>query len=147
MFWPYWISVILVALAIYGLWQLWSQFVLLALMPRSSRALSVSLLVVTRNAEASIESAVRYLLQQAELEESWQEVVIVDHGSDDLTPAILCRLAERHPLLRAVCLPAAARPVADGLALCRGEIIEILDLVSRLSDRDLHHATRLLLRK
>lgn len=147
MFWPYWMSVILVALAIYGLWQLWSQLVLFALGPHASRALTVSLLVIVRNVETTVEGEVRYLLQQAELEQSWQEVVVIDHGSDDLTPAILCRLAERHPLLTAVCLPAAARPVVDGLAFCRGEIIQILDLVSRLSARDLAPATRLLLRK
>lgn len=147
MFWPYWLSVIIVALAIYGLWQLWSQLVLFALGQHSPRALTVSLLVVVRNAETTVEGAVRYLLQQAELEESWQEIVVIDHGSDDLTPAILCRLAERHPLLTAVCLPAAARPVFDGLAFCRGEIIQILDTVSRLSARDLVQATRLLLRK
>jgi cellulose synthase/poly-beta-1,6-N-acetylglucosamine synthase-like glycosyltransferase len=147
LFWPYWMSVILVALAIYGLWQLWCQLVRFAVGPRSPRELTVSLLVVVRNAETTVEGEVRYLLQQAELEESWQEIVVIDHGSDDLTPAILSRLAERHPLLRAVCLPAAARPLTDGLALCRGEIIQILDLVGRLSAHDLAPATRLLLRK
>jgi hypothetical protein len=140
-------SVILVALAIYGLWHLWAQLVVFALAPRTAAPLTVSLLVVIRDAQTTVEGEVRYLLQQAELEEAWQEVVIVDHGSRDLTPDILLRLAERYPLLKAVCLPAAARPVADGLAFCRGEIIEVLDLVNRLPAADLAQATRLLLRK
>lgn len=147
MFWPYWMSVILVALAIYGLWHLWGQLMVYAVAQRSPRPLTVSLLVVVRDTEKTVEGDVRYLLQQAELEETWQEIVVVDHGSGDLTPAILCRLAERHPLLKAVCLSAAARPVADGLPFCRGEIIQILDLVNRLPARDLVPAARLLLGK
>lgn len=147
MFWPYWLSVLVVALAIYGLWHLWSQLLACVVLPGGPRALSVSLLIVVRNLETTVEGNIRYLLQQAELEERWQEIVVVDNGSEDLTPAILVRLAQRHPLLTAVFLPPAPRPLAEGLAHCRGEIIEILDLVNRLPARDLVQATRLLLRK
>ena len=57
------------------------------------------------------------------------------------------RLAVCYPLLKIVHLPAAARPVADAIAYCQGEVLEIIDLESRVGDADWDAAIRRLVRR
>lgn len=147
MLFPYWLTVIVVSLALYGLWHVFRDLLGLWSGSGQGRALSASLLVIVRNAEDSVEDNLRRLLYETALEPAWQEIIVADHASDDLTPAILDRLAAYYPLLRIVHLPAAARPVADAIAFCQGEILEIIDLESRVGEADWDAAIRRLVRR
>ncbi|MDR3562399.1 MAG: glycosyltransferase [Negativicutes bacterium] len=132
MFFPYITCVVLVSLALYGLWQLtrdvwqaWFQ----AGLEHSFRA---SLLLVVRNSQEQIEGMIRSLLLETAADRKWCELVVVDHASEDITPSVLDRLAAADPWIKVVHLPAAARPAAEGIALCQGELICVLDFINRL---------------
>ena len=128
---------ILLSLAVYGLWHIvqdiWGAWVAL----RGDKRICASLLMVVRDSEQQIEGMVRDLLRLMEGDSFWQEVVIVDYASTDITPAILDRLAARYSQVQAVHLSGAARPVAEGIALCHGEVVYVLDFVNRLYAEDL----------
>jgi len=145
-FLPYWLSVIFVSLALYGLWHL-ARELAAAAFSRADRPVSVSLLVIIRNAETTVEGRLRYLLRQAAEAPVWEEVVVADCGSEDLTPLILTRLASGFPLLKIVHLSAADRPVPEGMAFCQGRVVQVLDLVNRLDGDDWNAAVRTLLRR
>lgn len=130
---PYWLSVILLSLALYGLWHFCRDLCGLWVSPLPARPLTASLLVIVRNAEAVVEGQVRDLLNKIAFSSPWQEVVVVDHGSSDLTPAILTRLAAGFPILKVVCLPADAMPVGEAIPFCQGDIIHLLDMENRVS--------------
>ena len=146
MFLPYWLSVIILSLALYGLWHFCRDMCGLWSSPMPGRPLTVSLLIIVRNAEDIVEGQVRGLLHQTVFTSPWQEVVIVDHGSDDLTPAILTRLAALHPLLKIVCLTVAARPVAEAIAFCQGDIVQVLDMETRVAPAEWEAAIQRLIR-
>ncbi len=144
MHFPYWLTVIIVSLALYGLWHFGRDLLSLAFGRRPASVAGASLLILVRDTEATIEYHLRRLLYDTALEASWEEIVVVDHGSGDLTPAILDRLAAASPLLRIVHLPPEARPVGDAMSFCRGDIVVILDTVTRLKSTDLAAAARML---
>jgi hypothetical protein len=139
---PYWLTVIIVSLALYGLWHFSRDLLSLACGRRPAGAAGASLLILVRDAEATIEYHLRRLLYDTALEASWGEIIIVDHGSGDLTPAILDRLAAASPLLRVIHLPPEARPVGEAMSFCRGDVVVILDTVTRLKNIDLSAAAR-----
>jgi glycosyltransferase involved in cell wall biosynthesis len=147
LFFPYWLTVLIISLALYGLWQFGRDLLGLWSGSGRGRPLSVSLLIVVRNAEDTVEYQLRRLLGETALEPAWQEIVIVDHGSDDLTAPILDRLAAGCPRLKIVHLPLAARPIGDALAFCRGDVVQILDMVNRLESTDWDAAVRMLIRR
>jgi glycosyltransferase involved in cell wall biosynthesis len=68
----------------------------------SSPKSRVSVIVPARNEERNIERCIRSLLSQSY--ESW-ELIVVDDGSTDATPAILARLAADSPRLRVLKAP------------------------------------------
>ncbi len=144
---PYWLTVIIVTLALYGLWHFGRDLYSLTLGRRPAGPAGASLLILVRDAEITIEYQLRRLLYETALEEAWEEIVVVDHGSSDLTPAILDRLATVNPLLKILHLPAAARPLGEALSFCRGDIVVILDTVARLKTADLGAAARMLARR
>jgi hypothetical protein len=144
---PYWMTVLIVSLALYGLWHVGRDLYGLWVGRATDGAPGASLVVIVRNAEATIEDRLRFLLYETALDPAWQEIVVVDHGSDDLTPAILDRLAAYYPLLKIVHLPLAARPLAAASSYCRGGILEILDLESRIANTDWDAALRRLVRR
>lgn len=133
MFFSYTASVVLVSLALYGLWALVGEFWRMLDATPGDHARPISLIVVVRDQEQRIEGIVRYLVREIEDNRSWCDVVILDHASEDLTPAILDRLAQRYPILKVVHLSREVRPVQEGLAFCDGDLIEVLDFVNRLS--------------
>lgn len=147
MFIPYWLTVLIVSLALYGLWHFGRD--LFGLWSGSGRArpLSASLLVIVRNVEDSIEYQLRHLLGETAFETVWREIVVVDHGSDDLTAPILDRLAADCPRLKIVHLPTASRPVGEAISFCQGDVVEILDMVNRLGSTDWAAAVRMLVRR
>lgn len=109
--------------------------------PASPRAL-VSLVLVLENAEDVVEDALR----RAVLRYGWwsgatpaYELVVVDVGSTDDTPAIVERFARRHPgfirLVRVAPGTTTARAVAYAALACRGETMVTLDLASLVGKR------------
>jgi chlorobactene glucosyltransferase len=68
---------------------------------------SLSIVVPARDEERSIERCVRSLVSQRGVE---SEVIVVDDGSTDATPALLARLAAEFPALRVV----AGEPLPEG---------------------------------
>lgn len=132
MFLSYSASVIMVSLALYGLWyvikDIWNWFTTLEFV----RLPGASFVILVRNIEYEVEDLMRYLAN--EIADSGQEcdAIIVDCGSDDLTPTILKRLAGEITVLTVVSGGRAVRPVAEVLPLCRGGVVHVLDLTGRL---------------
>lgn len=147
MLFPYWLTVIIVSLALYGLWHFGRDLCALWTGSGPGRPLSASLLVIVRNAEDTVECHLRRLLGETLLDSPWREIVVVDHGSDDLTPAILDRLAAVSAVLKIVHLPPDARPVGEAMPFCCGDIVEVVDLVNRLGNADWDAAIRMLVRR
>ncbi|SDF79230.1 hypothetical protein [Sporolituus thermophilus] len=136
MFFSYTASVVLLSLALYGLWcflkDLWDWY----LAPKVFRPPSVTFLVLVKNAEQEIEDLLRYLIRELESADTDVDAVVVDCGSTDLTLPIVERLAAATETVTVLPLPASARPVAEALPLCRGKVVHVLDLTSRLRGQD-----------
>lgn len=147
MFLSYSVSVILVSLALYGLWQfikdVWNWSIALKYMQLPT----ASFVILVHNLEYEVEELLRYLV--SEIAENGQDcdVVVVDCGSDDLTPAILRRLAGEMSVLTVVRAGRSVRPVAEVLPMCRGGVVHVLDLTGRLKSRQFMAVVSCLLRQ
>lgn len=133
MFFSYGISVLLVALAVYGLiglvrdsWECWGQ-------RKYHPQPAVSLLILVKNMEEEIEMLMRELISRLEEAPFPCDAVIVDCGSTDFTYEIVYRLAEQCPLIEIFTVPGKCKPVGEALPICRGSIIHILDLTGRIA--------------
>lgn len=133
MFFSYTASVILLSLAMYGMWycirDLWKWW----LEPRLLSVPSCSFLIVVRNLDYKVEDLLRYLAHEIERAEYECDIVVVDVSSDDLTAVILERLVEEVPFLTVVAFSAGMRPVSDAIALCRGSVVHVMDLANRMN--------------
>lgn len=125
-------SVVLLSFALYGVWHIIKDIWRACLAARRSNPVRTSLLLIVRNCEQEIEGMIRYLLHEATLDPFWCELVVVDCASDDITPFILERLADKRPDIKVVRLPEGARPSVEGLNFCHGEVVYVLDTVNRL---------------
>ena len=141
------VSVVLISLALYGLYCLIRELWLWAVMQQLAQGVSVSFLVVTRDAEQQVESLLRELVQKVEMADADCDIVILDRQSRDLTPAILDRLADQNPMLRVVHASDTVLSVAEALPLCRGDVVHILDIGSRLTAERFAGVTGSLLRQ
>ncbi len=96
----------------------------------------VSVLLPVRNEECFLPAALASLLRQTLT--SW-ELVAVDDGSTDATPAILAAAAHRDPRIRVLSSPQRGLVPAlnAGLAACRAS------LVARMDGDDIAHPRRL----
>lgn len=133
MYFSYIASVVMLSLAIYGGWLLirdiWEAFI----EPRLASMPNASFLIIVKDCENDIEDLMRFLLHEIENNDADCDVVVVDNNSQDLTPSILTRLADDNPFMQVVTVPHGARPAADGLPLCRGGVVHVLELGKRLS--------------
>jgi hypothetical protein len=136
LFFSYFACVMLMSLALYGLWQLARDVWQACFRGGLQYSFPVSLLVVVRDSQEQIEGIVRSLLVETADDLKWCELVVIDHASEDITPAILDRLATAESRIRVVHMPAAARPAAEGITFCKGEIICLLDFINRLKPED-----------
>jgi glycosyltransferase involved in cell wall biosynthesis len=86
----------------------------------------VSVLMAAHDAEAYVGEAIDSVLAQTHTD---LELIVVDDGSTDSTPAILAARAARDPRIRVVRQPNAGPGAARnrGLALARGEWVFVLD--------------------
>lgn len=96
----------------------------------------VSVLIPVHNAEPTVESAVRSILRQTM---PYLEVVAVDDGSTDLTPAVLDSLAGEDPRIRVIHAPQRGiiHALNTGAALCEA------GLIARMDADDISHPRRL----
>jgi len=140
-------SIIMVFLALYGVWALCKDVWHGYLIARCQSPVRRSMLVILRNVEQQVEYMVRYLARQMEEENYWCDLVMVDYGSDDITSLVLDRLSVEFPILKVVHMEMEARPVIEGLSFCQGEVIHILDFVNRLSVEDFDGAAQLCIGK
>jgi hypothetical protein len=85
----------------------------------------VSVLVDTYNHERFIEEALSSVLLQ-DIPESDREILVVDDGSTDKTPEILCKFAPQIRILRKA-NGGQASAFNHGVPECRGEIVAFLD--------------------
>ncbi|MEG6585020.1 hypothetical protein [Dendrosporobacter sp. 1207_IL3150] len=133
MFFSYTASVILVSLAMFGIWcfikDLWTWL----LQPQLVRLPSVTFLIMVKDIEQDIEEMMRYLMREIESSDVECDAVVVDCNSDDLTPAILVRLAHDLPGLTIHKATGYNRPIAEAVPYCRGTVIHVLDVVNRLN--------------
>ncbi|MBP2636903.1 MAG: hypothetical protein H6Q72_2810 [Firmicutes bacterium] len=147
MFLSYTASVILVSLALYGLWyvikDMWAWCTGLAYMQLPD----ASFVILVHNMEYELEELLRFLAAEMATGSYECDVIVVDCGSDDLTPAILRRLASEMPGLTVVSAGRAMRPVAEVLPICRGAVVHVLDLTGRLKTRQFMAVVSSLLRQ
>lgn len=129
-------SVILLSLAMYGVWCLlydgWKWW----LEPRLVSVPSCSFLVALHNLDGDVEDLFRYLLWKIENSDIDCDVVVLDVSSNDFTAAILERLSNESEILSVVVVPAGQRAVAEALPLCRGKVVHVLDLSHRMSTEE-----------
>ncbi len=139
--WPSWLLWLLAAagsaMVVMGVWDTAKT-----LAERGRRPL-VSLLLVVENEEATVEGTLRRLVARygspAGESAPRYELVVVDAGSSDDTPAILARSEERyHGFLRAVRLEAdpvgscdRSAAVKAGFDSCRGRVSILLNACDR----------------
>lgn len=78
----------------------------------------------------------RGILREMEAARIICEAVVVEAGSDDLTPRILVYLAGESTLLKVVHLPQEERPILKALPFCEGAAVYMFDLVNRMDARE-----------
>ena len=123
-------SVMLLFLAAYGLWVLVPTLWRRVSKRQRPKKPFISILIVARNDEVRIEGVVRWLLSLDYVDENGcpnLEIVAISGGSQDQTSAILERLGREEPRLVTKSV-ALARAYEEGLALCHGDVICLLDL-------------------
>jgi hypothetical protein len=141
------VSIVIVSLALYGLWyvikDVWNWFITLELV----RLPDASFIILVRNMEYEVEDLMRYLVNEMEEGGHEYDAVVVDCGSEDLTPTILKRLAGEMHAVTVVLSTRTMRPVAEALPLCRGSVVHVLDLTSRLKTEEFMAVVASLLRQ
>ncbi|NLG87334.1 MAG: glycosyltransferase [Firmicutes bacterium] len=124
-------GVILLFLASYGLWMLVFSLWHTLNKQQQSKKLFISILIIAHNDEEHIEGIVRWLLNLDYVDEKGcpnLEIVAISGGSEDQTPAILERLSRKEPRLITKSVSLAQAAYEEGLNLCRGDVIFLLDL-------------------
>jgi len=129
-------SVILLSLAMYGIWCFLHDSWKWWLEPRLVSVPSCSFLVVVKNLDGEVEDLFRFLARKIENAEIDSDIVVVDVSSNDFTAAILERLASDFEFMQVVARPAGQRTISDAIALCRGTVVHVLDLSNRMSTEE-----------
>ena len=133
MFFPYTVSVILVSLAMFGIWCFIKDLWCWLLRPQLMRVPSVTFLIMVKNIEQEVEEIIRYLMREIDNTDLECDAVVVDCSSEDLTTVILTRLECDMPGLKVCRAMDHSRSLGAALPLCRGSVIHVLDTVNRLS--------------
>lgn len=146
MFFSYTASVIMLSLAMYGIWCFLKDIWDWLLNPALTSVPNVSFLVVVRNMEHEIEDTIRYVMREVEGSGITCDVVVADCSSNDLTRSILDRLAAEYAIIKVVGITDNTRLVVEALPLCRGAVVHLLDLSTRLTCKEFMVAICALLR-
>lgn len=136
---------LLLALALYGLaCALTEAQQLLRRMLRRENAASLTLLVLMQNQAQEAEGVVRALLDlvgRSPLSDGEFDLLLVDLGSTDETPAILERLAQKAEHIRTVQLPSdqPANIYEIARSLCHTDLVILADLRGRTAHPSVLH--------
>ncbi|MDU2063391.1 MAG: glycosyltransferase [Sporomusaceae bacterium] len=131
MFFSYTVSVILLALALYGLWQMLRDVSEWLILSERLQPPSLTIVLFVRDGEGMIEGLLAALLLEFDKTSREVELVVVDGGSKDLTVPIILRIGETRFAERLLLVHGAFRGIQDWLPLCRGDTIHFFDLVHR----------------
>lgn len=132
----WWLGAIVAALAVYGVFTLLQAAWRWAGERRALGRPALSVIVVMRDLERSAEGLVGGLLAVPDGARLISDIVVVDVGSRDNTPAILQRMARQHPQVRSLLLPpgtGAADAFAAAMRQCPSPLLLCLD-ASRSTD-------------
>ena len=133
MFFSYTMSVVMLSLAMYGLWCFFRDSWKWWIEPRLVPVPSCSFLVAVRNLDEEVEDLFRYLVWKVENSDIECDIVVLDVSSDDFTSLILQRLASESEVLSVVEVPIGQRALGEAIPLCRGKVVHILDLNHRMN--------------
>lgn len=147
MFFSYTVSVILLSLAMYGMWCFLQDSWKWWLEPRLMPVPSCSFLVVVKDLDGEIEELLRFLARKIENSDIDSDIIVVDVSSNDFTTAILEKLASDIEIITVVVRVAGQRVISEGMSLCRGRVVHVLDLSNRLNAEDFMTTVNVLLRE
>jgi len=133
LFFSYTVSVVLLALAIYGVWNVGKDCLEWLTQSRRSVLSSMSIVLYVRDAEQVIEDLLDCVLHDIEKEAPFIDLLLVDGGSQDLTLAIMERMTAEREEVRLIAFAESYRSVHDVLPLCRGASIHLFDVANRLT--------------
>lgn len=136
MFFSYTMSVILLSLAMYGIWCFLHDSWKWWLEPHVVPMPSCSFLIVVRNLDGEVEDLFRYLAGKIESSEMDSDIVVVDVSSNDFTATILERLAYDIDSITVTKISNGQRAIGDSIALCRGKVVHVLDLSNRMTTEE-----------
>jgi len=147
LFFSYTVSVILLSLAMYGMWCFLQDSWKWWLEPRLMPVPSCSFLVVVKDLDGEIEELLRFLARKIENSDIDSDIIVVDVSSNDFTTAILEKLASDIEIITVVVRVAGQRVISEGMSLCRGRVVHVLDLSNRLNAEDFMTTVNVLLRE
>lgn len=145
MFFSYTASVVLLAFAIYGVWNVGKDCLEWLAQSRRSALPSISIVLYVRDAEYVIEDLLYCIFHELDKAADAIDVLLVDGGSQDLTWAIMERMTVERDEIRLISLAESYRSVHDVLPLCRGGSIHLFDLANRLTPGECLSSVRFLL--
>ena len=133
-------AVIITSLALFGIYclaeELWQY-------KRRTNIPPATILLIVQNAEYEIEHLVRTALNIID-RHTGSQLIVVDIASNDMTRAILTRLAEQDERISILHRAVDCHAVTEGIALASGHIIHLCDLVHRTdTDNTLAYLERL----
>lgn len=139
----WWLEATFTVLAAYGVFTLLQALWRWLAERRALGRPALSVVVVVRDQERAVEGLLGELLAAPDGARLVSDIVVVDLGSRDNTPAILQRLARQHPQLRSLLLPPGAtadEAVAAAARQCPSPLLLCLD-ASRSTDLSLLRQT------
>lgn len=139
-------SIILLSLAMLGIWVILRDIWLCLVEPRIMRPPSVTLLLVVKDMEDQVEEIMYYVAAKMEQAAAAVDVVVIDCGSEDLTPRILERIAAEYACFTII-YAANTQGVSEALPICRGAVIYVFDLVKRMNSSEFFAALYALMRR
>ena len=135
MLFSYTASVILLSLAMLGLWMLlrdlWQYFI----EPKLLQPSSATILLVVEDLQLLMGEVLYYLAGKIPESPMPIEVVIVDCSAQRLTGNIASQLAAEYPFIR-VFRPVTLEPIAEVLPECQGAVIYVFDTVNRMTQKE-----------
>lgn len=124
----WWLEAVVAVLAVYGVLSLLQSLWRWAGERRAFGRPALSVIVVVRELERAVEGLIGELLGAPDGAPLVSDIVVVDLGSHDNTPAIVQRMARQYPQVRSLLLPpgmgvdealaAAVRQCPSPLVLC-----------------------------